>query len=124
MIATDKLPERTRRFLEHGAPEGQRQAEAFAAAGQLRDAGVAESEAVDLVTTGAARCGLPASEARGAVRSAYKRVAREPVTKRHGSNGDKTTKPRVVARYDYTDESGALQYQVERTEPKGFCGAG
>jgi hypothetical protein len=65
------LPARTKAFLEHGAPEGQRQAEAFAAAAQLRDAGLAEIEAVALVEQGAARCGLPASEARAAVRSAY-----------------------------------------------------
>jgi len=29
-------------------------------------------------------------------------------------------KSRVVARYDYTDESGALLFQVERLEPKSF----
>lgn len=111
------FPARTRAFLEHGAPEGQRNAEAHAAAQQLRDAGVVEAEAVALVETGAARCGLPQIEARAAVRSAYKKPAREPITKGHGSNG---SKPRVVARYDYTDASGNLLYQVERTDPKGF----
>lgn len=117
MIATANLPERTRRFITHGAPEGQRQAEAFAAAAQLRDAGVAEAEAVALIERGAAACGLPQIEARAAVRSAYKKPAREPITKGHGGNG---SKPRVVARYDYNDAAGVLQYQVERTEPKGF----
>jgi hypothetical protein len=77
MIELATLPARTKAFLERGAPEGRRQAEAFAAAAQLRDAGVVESEAVRLVQDGAARCGLPASEARSAVRSAYKRPARE-----------------------------------------------
>lgn len=144
------LPARTRAFVENGAPEHQRNAEAFAAACQLRDGGVAEVEAVALVEQGAARCGLPASEARAAVKSAYKRTARDPITKGHGDNGSKPhngplsrpasppahatgtddtntppkaetpSKRRVVARYDYTDASGNLLYQVERADPKGF----
>ena len=115
-----KLPARTRAFLEHGAPEGQRQAEAFAAAVQLRDAGATEADTSELVEAGAARCRLPASEARAAVRSAYKHPARAPITKRHATNGDKPGKPCVVKRYDYTDAAGVLLYQVERTDPKGF----
>ncbi len=34
-----------------------------------------------------------------------------------GVNGSKS---RVVARYDYTNETGGLLFQVERTDPKGF----
>jgi putative DNA primase/helicase len=35
-------------------------------------------------------------------------------------NTPRTPPAKVVARYDYRDESGALLYQVERTDPKGF----
>jgi len=112
------LPSRTRAFLEHGAPEGQRNREAFEAAAQLRDAGIVEGDALALVETGAARCGLATNEARGAVKSAYRKPAREPiVTTRNGGNNGKR---HVVARYDYTDAAGVLLYQVERTDPKGF----
>ena len=147
-IAT--LPARTRAFLEHGAPEGQRNREAFEAAAQLRDAGIVEAEALALVETGAARCGLATSEARGAVKSAYCKPARDPITKKHGGNNgngyksaplsrpasppmsatpaatnapapaETPSKRRVVARYDYTTAAGVLLYQVERTDPKGF----
>jgi hypothetical protein len=150
-VETATLPARTRAFLEHGAPEGQRQAEAFNAACQLRDNGASEAEAVQLVQDGAARCGLPASEARAAVRSAYKHPAREPTTKGHGGgngNGFKSAplsrpasppvsaaraasiatpaKPEtpgktIVATYDYTDEAGTLLFQCVRFTPKGFC---
>jgi hypothetical protein len=121
MFDATKLPARNRRFVDHGAPEGERQREAFSTACQCRDAGATEAETRELVEQGAARCGLPASEARAAVRSAYKHPAREAITKGQGSNGDKPSrKPRVVKRYDYTDAAGVLLYQVERTEPKGF----
>lgn len=114
------MPASARQFHDHGAPEGQRQREAFNTACQCRDAGATEAEARAYVEQGAARCGLPINEAGGAVKSAYKRPAREPITKGHGSDGSKPSKPRVVARYDYTDASGNLLYQVERTDPKGF----
>jgi len=48
MIATDKLPERTRRFFGARRTRSQRQAEAFAAAGQLRDAGVPKAKRLTL----------------------------------------------------------------------------
>jgi RecA-family ATPase len=36
------------------------------------------------------------------------------------SKPDEAAAPRVVATYDYTDESGTLLYQVQRLEPKNF----
>ncbi len=113
------LPERTRRFLEHGAPEGERQKEAFEAACQLRDAGATEAEAIQLVEGGAAKCGLPLSEARAAVKSAFKRSRREPLHK--GKCGEAVpAKRRIVATYDYTDEAGRVLFQCVRYEPKDF----
>jgi 5S rRNA maturation endonuclease (ribonuclease M5) len=118
---TAQLPERTQRFLDHGAPEGRRQAEAFAAAVQLRDAGFSEGEATRLVEGGAARCGLPPVEARGAVKSAYKHAPREPIGKGHGtSGGNGATKKEIVATYDYIDGAGNLLHQTIRYLPKGF----
>jgi 5S rRNA maturation endonuclease (ribonuclease M5)/Arc/MetJ family transcription regulator len=119
------LPERTRRFVEQGAAEGERQRGAFDAACQLRDAGATEGEATQLVEAGAARCGLPLPEARAAVKSAFKRMAREPITKRHGSNGDKSTKRQLTATYDYKDETGKVLFQVCRyqwPDPSEPCG--
>jgi putative DNA primase/helicase len=87
------LPARTRAFLERGALEGERNQEAHYAAQQLRDAGVPEAEAVRLIQDGAAYCGLPASEARGAVKSAFKRTAREPIQKRSGDGNDPLSRP-------------------------------
>ena len=113
------LPERTRHFLEHGAPEGERQKEAFEAACQLRDASATEAEAIQLVEGGAAKCGLPLSEARAAVKSAFKRTPREPVHKRNGDEA-KPAKRKIVATYDYADESGAVLFQCVRYEPKDF----
>ena len=35
-------------------------------------------------------------------------------------NGNQHEKPKIVARYDYEDESGHIKYQIERLEPKRF----
>ena len=144
MIAT--LPDCTRQFIEQGAPEGQRQNAAFNAACQCRDAGGTEAEALALIERGAATCGLPASDARAAVRSAYKHPAREPITTKRNNGTDyknavqsrpvrppvntaaavATTratakthgKRHVVARYDYTDAAGVAVAAVETAEAR------
>jgi putative DNA primase/helicase len=115
----DRLPERTRHFLEHGAPEGERQKGAFDAACQLRDAGATEAEAIQLVEAGAARCGLPLPEARAAAKSAFKRTPREPIHKRNGGEA-MPAKRKIVGTYDYTDEAGRLLFQCVRYAPKDF----
>jgi hypothetical protein len=114
-----RLPERTRRFLEHGAPEGERQREAFYASCQLRDAGTSEAEAGQKVEAGATVCGLPLSEARAAVRSAYKHPQRDPVGKHNGKDTN-LGKRKIVAEYNYTDEKSTLLFQCVRYEPKDF----
>ena len=40
-----RLPKRTENFISNGAKEGERNQELFLAAQQLRDAGIAESDA-------------------------------------------------------------------------------
>jgi len=76
-VIAGKLPDRTQRFLNGQAVKGERNAEAFAAACQLRDAGVDQSETLARILAGARACGLPDREAAGVVRSAYSRGARE-----------------------------------------------
>ena len=115
-----QLPERTRNFIEHGAPEGQRAEEAFAASVQLRDAGYSEADALAEILKGAARCAFPEKEARNAVRSAFKHPPREPIGKRNGITGDKPAGRTIAATYVYTDESGKLLFQCVRFTPKGF----
>ncbi|HUJ08605.1 MAG TPA: AAA family ATPase [Verrucomicrobiae bacterium] len=117
MVDVTTLSDRTRQFLEHGAPVGERQKGAFDAACQLRDAGATEDEAIQLVEAGAARCELPLPEARAAVKSAFKRAPRELI---HKDNGGKRTKRTVAAEYPYTDETGKLLFQCVRYTPKDF----
>ncbi len=112
-----QLPERTRRFLEYGAPEGDRQKGAFDAACQLRDAGATEGETIQLMEAGAARCGLPLPEARAAVKSAFKHTPRAPI---HQRNGDTPAKRTIAATYDYTNDAGKLLFQTVRYTPKNF----
>jgi 5S rRNA maturation endonuclease (ribonuclease M5) len=116
-VDLERLPERTRNFLKHGAPKGERKREAFNAACQLRDAGATEPEAVALVEQGAKQCGLPLPEARAAVKSAFTRSPRKPI---HKANDDKPTKRTIAATYDYTDESGRVLFQCVRYTPKDF----
>jgi 5S rRNA maturation endonuclease (ribonuclease M5) len=118
MIDLTKLPDRTRQFVERGAPEGQRANEAFAAAVQLRDGGATENEAIQLVESGAAKCGLPLPEARGAVKSAFSRSPREPIHRGNGKNHGAGKK--IVATYDYADQTGKLLFQCVRYSPKDF----
>ena len=80
---TATLPPRTLAFLEGRASKGTRNVEAHYAAQQMRDAGVAKSETERLIQQGAAACGLPASEAHNAVKSAYSKSPRTPITPRH-----------------------------------------
>jgi hypothetical protein len=76
-LSASALPARTQRFLSGQAGKGERNVEAFAAACQLRDAGVDQPEALARILAGARCCGLPDREAVGVVRSAYRRPPRE-----------------------------------------------
>jgi hypothetical protein len=69
------LPQRTRDYLEHGAPEGQRNAELFEAACQMRDGGYLESDAAGWLGPRAEKDGLLEAEILRTIRSAYDRAA-------------------------------------------------
>jgi len=74
-----RFPQRTEKFLAGLIREGSRNEESFAAACQLRDAGLTQAEAERLITAGAAACGLPRREALNAVRSAFTKAKREAI---------------------------------------------
>lgn len=73
------LPQRTRHYLENGAPEGRRNAELFEAACQLRDAGQSEAEANTMLLQRALSDGLSEVEAGTTVASAFAHPRREPL---------------------------------------------
>lgn len=73
------LPMRTLEYLEHGAPEGRRNADLFDAACQLRDAGQSCTEAEARLLARALADGLGDAEARQTIRSAFNGAAREPL---------------------------------------------
>lgn len=73
------LPKRTLDYLEHGAPEGTRNAELFDAACQFRDAGIAVADTEAQLIARAVADGLGEAEARTAIRSAFAHAPRQPV---------------------------------------------
>jgi hypothetical protein len=76
---TPKLPPVTLHYLQYGASEGNRNAAAFAAAVQFRDARKAIEEAcIEIVPRGMAD-GLSEHEVRSAIKSAYSKPPREPI---------------------------------------------
>ena len=77
-----RLPAWTLDFLARGTIQGERNNVAFASACQLRDAGYPQPEALVMVLNGAARCAppLPEQEVKAAVKSAYSRPPREPLS--------------------------------------------
>ena len=77
--AQSQLPKCTLDYLEHGAPEGSRNAELHKHACQFRDAGICFSEASDQLGRRAHLDGLPNSEIEHTIASAYRGEQREPI---------------------------------------------
>jgi len=73
------LPKRTENFLAGMVREGSRNEEAFAAACQLRDAGLTQADAERRIIAGAVACGLPRREALNAVASAFTKNKRQAI---------------------------------------------
>ena len=74
------LPPRTEQYLISGAREGSRNAELFAAACQLRDAGQSQSEAERLLVPRHVADGSSEREALATIQSAYSQSPRDPIT--------------------------------------------
>lgn len=81
------LPRRTVEYLEHGASEGQRNAELFEAACQIRDAGFGVDRAEQELIDRAMMDGLTEHEALSTIRSAFRGPARKPIGD-GGGNGN------------------------------------
>lgn len=75
------LPHRTEAYLASGATEGNRNAELFSAACQLRDAGYSQSEAESELIQRHVASGSTEREAIATITSAYSRSARNPLNK-------------------------------------------
>ncbi len=73
------LPQRTRNYLENGAAEGQRNAELFDAACQLRDAEMPQDQAHAMLLGRALGDGLSEAEAGQAIASAFAHTPRSPL---------------------------------------------
>src|SRR4051812_26821231 len=76
------LPARTLQYLSSATPQGQRNAELFQAALQMRDAGAGQAHAFNELLDKARRDGLSEEEARKTVSSAYAKEARMPLQER------------------------------------------
>ena len=79
------LPQRTRHYLENGAPEGRRNAELFDAACQLRDAGLPQEQAQAMLITRALSDGLSEAEAGQTMASVFAHTPREAL---HGRGAE------------------------------------
>ena len=85
-----KLPMRTQTYLSNGTSEGSRNSELLAAACQCRDAGMAESEAEQILIPRALSDGLSESEATNTIHSTFSKSPRQPI---HSHGGDIKVQP-------------------------------
>ncbi|MBN8457555.1 MAG: AAA family ATPase [Verrucomicrobia bacterium] len=93
---TAPLPQRTLDYLEHGAPEGRRNAELFDAACQLRDAGQSLDDAESRLLARAVTDGLGDAESLTTIRSAFNGAAREPMGPPSGDHASRPQPRRVT----------------------------
>jgi len=84
------IPKRTRDYLAHGAPQGERNNELFEAACQLRDGGYARSRIDAIVIPRAESDGLSRAEIEATLDSVFRREARAPLS---GNNGEEPWPP-------------------------------
>src|ERR1700747_2419442 len=108
---TPKLPQVTLDYLSNGASEGQRNAAAFAAAVQFRDAKKTVDEAMAAIVPRGMADGLSAHEVRTAIRSAYSRPPREPI----GMSGSLTL---PILRYSRPQKPKYPKRKVEGIKPQ------
>jgi hypothetical protein len=141
------LPPRTEQYLSSGAHNGSRNAELFAAACQLRDAGYSQSDAErELITRHVADgdgSENPASrekEATATIASAYRQPPREPITrpKDHARQvvgqlvgqyqvEQKTERPTAAQIAEVVEACvhlNAIEWAEERQRLKALCGDG
>lgn len=110
------LPASTLDYLSHATPNGERNKRLFDAACQFRDAQLTEADAESQLVPCAVRDGLPESEARTAIRSAYRGNQRAPVHRYGGA----ARPAKVITRHTEPATSSTVpirQYESHTTEP-------
>lgn len=131
------LPKRTEEYLASGAPSGSRNAELFAAACQMRDAGYSQSEAEhDLVPRHIAN-GSTELEARATIKSAYSRPRRDPILspqervdwlvsqfQRTEQAAERPTAAQIAEAVKACAILDPVEWAEERQRLKGLCGDG
>ncbi len=129
------LPPRTEQYLSSGAPNGSRNAELFAAACQMRDAGHKQSEAErELIPRYAADGNDDPGrerEAKATIESAYSRPPRDPiitakerVTALIGGSRERPTAAQIVDTVKACATLNAVEWAEERQRLKSLCGDG
>jgi hypothetical protein len=141
------LPPRTEQYLVSGASNGNRNAELFAAACQMRDAGYSQGDAErDLITrhiadgSGGESLASREKEARATIASAYTQPAREPIAapKEHARHAvqqlvgqyqveqkaDRPTTQQIVEAVEACVHLNPVEWAEERQHLKALCGDG
>ena len=134
------LPLRTEQYLTSGATNGSRNAELFAAACQMRDAGYSQSDAERELIPRHLANGSSEREAVATIQSAYNRPARDPIlTPREQARQQigqlvsqftieqKTERPtseQIVAAVEACLHLNPVEWAEERQRLKAVCGDG
>ncbi len=141
------LPPRTEQYLSSGAHNGSRNAELFAAACQLRDAGYSQSDAErELITRhvadgdGSENPTTREKEARATIASAYRQSPREPIAapKEHArqvvgqlvrrfeveQKTERLTTAQIAVVVEACVHLNAIEWAEERQRLKALCGDG
>lgn len=141
------LPPRTEQYLASGAYEGNRNAELFAAACQMRDAGYSQSDAErELVArhvadgNGNENPAVREKEARATIASVYSQPAREPIAspKQHArqvilqlvgqyqveQKPERPTTAQIVEAVEACVHLNSVEWAEERQRLKAVCGDG
>jgi len=112
------LPKRTEDYLTSGATEGSRNAELFAAACQLRDAGHSQAEAEGQLVARYIADGCSEREALATIKSVYSRPPREPLPQGHSGREQIDS---LMSRYGKRDGDAGRPTVAEIREAVTAC---
>jgi len=130
------LPKRTEDYLASGATEGSRNAELFAAACQLRDAGHSQSEAEGQLVARYVADGCNEREALATIRSVYSRPPRAPLPSprdqvdqlvsryQRDTIQERPTAAQIAEAVRACAELDPVAWAEERQRLKALCGVG
>jgi hypothetical protein len=131
------LPPRTGDYLASGAPEGSRNAQLFAAACQMRDAGYLQSEAEAQLVARYVADGCSEWEALKSIASAYSRAPREPLMTarqrveslvsqypRESAAPERPTAAQIAETVQACADMNPVEWAEARQKLKSVCGDG